>query len=222
MENLTLCQKETTTEALRTLENQTGSDKKDFTTDILSQRESEKETPIIKSGKVYLITNLINNKKYIGVTTKTLKRRFRQHHSQCKKRYKGVLHHAINKYGIENFKIETVEECADITEEQLFLKESYYIDKYNTWFDNGHGYNMEKYGGGKFFYSNETRRKMSELKGEKNHNADLSARKFKNLRTGEEFCGHRHEFRKRYNLKQQGVDNIIAGWKKSTRGWIVA
>jgi hypothetical protein len=62
---------------------------------------------------------------------------------------------------------------------------------------------------------------MSELKGDKNHNADLSIRKFKNLRTNEEFFGHRHKFRKKYNLKQQGVDNLITGWKKSVKGWIL-
>jgi group I intron endonuclease len=184
-------------------------------------KEKELLKPIIRSGKIYLITNLINNKKYVGVTTKTLKRRWRQHVRQSKKPIKLVIHQAIKKHGKSNFKIELIEELQNITEDELLIKESYYIDKYNTWIDNGCGYNMEKYGGGKFFYSDETKKKMSELKGDKNHNADLSIRTFKNLKTNEEFCGNRHAFRRKYNLKQQGVDNVISGWKKSLKGWIL-
>jgi predicted GIY-YIG superfamily endonuclease len=132
METL-LCQNETINLPLKILENPTGSVKNDSTINIPNQNENVKEKPtILKIGRVYIITNLINNKKYVGVTTRTLKRRFRQHYSQCKKKYKGIIHHAINKYGIENFKIELVEECFNITENELLLKESYYMAAANS------------------------------------------------------------------------------------------
>lgn len=63
------------------------------------------------SSKIYKITNLINGKIYVGYTKKELKERFNEH---CKPRSKGALKMpivmAIKKYGIENFKIELLEE----------------------------------------------------------------------------------------------------------------
>lgn len=223
MENscTTLCQKETTTEPLRILENKAENVKGDFTGVILNMKEKEPETPIIPIGRIYLITNLINDKKYVGVTTKTLNRRFHQHLRQSEKPIKLVIHQAIKKYGKTHFKIELIEELQNTTEEKLFLKESDYINKYNTLIDNGQGYNMAKYGGGRIIYSEETRKKMSELKGDKNHNADLTIRKFRNVKTNEEFCGNRHEFKTKYNLKKHSVDNLICGWKPTLKGWIL-
>lgn len=53
--------------------------------------------------KVYMYTNIINNKKYVGITNRTLKERL-------KVGYSGRFKNAINKYGIENFKTEIVAE----------------------------------------------------------------------------------------------------------------
>lgn len=74
-------------------------------------------------GYIYLTTNLINNKKYIG-----------QHKSSTfDLNYIGsgkVLKQAIVKDGFENFKCELLCEC--FSEEELNIKEAYYISKYDA------------------------------------------------------------------------------------------
>lgn len=76
---------------------------------------------IIEKGKnnksgVYKITNLINNKFYIG-STKNLSSRYRTHLSSLTLNKSGcvILQNAVNKYGIENFKFEV-----------LFIGENYF------------------------------------------------------------------------------------------------
>lgn len=216
-----LCQNETITKPSKTSENKTENVKGDSTKDILSQNGNVKETNIITIGRIYLITNLINNKKYVGITTKSLKKRFQQHCWDAKRRTRLVIHHAIKKYGEENFKIELVEELQNTTEEKLFLRESFYIDKYDTLINNFKGYNMAKYGGGKLVYSEETRKKMSMLKDETSHNPDLTLRRFRNVITNEEFRGNRYEFRRNYNFKKRSVDRLVQRRSKKTKGWIL-
>lgn len=57
---------------------------------------------------IYKITNQINGKIYIGKTLKDISSRWREHCKAAKKVCceKRPLYMAINKYGIENFKIE--------------------------------------------------------------------------------------------------------------------
>ena len=83
---------------------------------------------------IYLTTNLVNGKKYIG-----------QHNGSIKDNYLGsgvLLVKAIEKYGKENFKKEILEEC-DITE--LDEKEKYWIAYYNALEDENF-YNLSKGG----------------------------------------------------------------------------
>jgi group I intron endonuclease len=124
-----------------------------------------------KKGFVYLITNLINSKKYIGITTRNINLRFREHIWDAGKRNKiTILRRAIAKYGSDNFRIEMVEELTNVTEEQLHSRETYYIEKYNTFIDDGGGYNMVKVGKERLIISDASRKRMSENQiGEKNH-----------------------------------------------------
>lgn len=64
-------------------------------------------------GYIYLITNKINNKKYVGKTTKSIKERWEEHLKDSKKEKCEIrpLYRAIRKYGIENFTIEEIEKC---------------------------------------------------------------------------------------------------------------
>ena len=91
-------------------------------------------------GIIYSIENKINNKKYIGQTTRTLESRVAEHFKNCKYDYLQykVLYQAINKYGKENFISYELDE-AD-TQEELDEKESYWI-KYFDSYRKG-GYNM--------------------------------------------------------------------------------
>ena len=81
---------------------------------------------------IYKITNLINQKSYIG-QSKTIEVRWRHHKAAAKdpsnKGYEYPLYRAIRKYGIENFIFEIIEECSL---EELDIKEQYYINKYNS------------------------------------------------------------------------------------------
>jgi len=61
------------------------------------------------AGYIYLITNLVNGKKYVGCTTRTVEERWLRHISQARSRRKFALHRAINKYGPHNFSVETLE-----------------------------------------------------------------------------------------------------------------
>lgn len=96
---------------------------------------------------IYKITNLINGKEYIGKTELTIKERFRCHikDSQTKKCEKRPLYSAFNKYGIENFKIELIEECPV---EKLSEREQYWISFYDTYHN---GYNATLGGDGKAY-----------------------------------------------------------------------
>ena len=89
-------------------------------------------------GYIYLITNTINNKQYVGQTTRTIKERFRQHCYDSKKNIFNnmYLHRAMKKYGFENFHVEEILNCqADTKNELKNLLNKYeieYIAKYNT------------------------------------------------------------------------------------------
>lgn len=82
-------------------------------------------------GTIYRITNIINSKVYIGQTIMGIKLRFQDHISSFRRGrancYK--LYRAFAKYGIENFKIETIEECP---KDRLNEREKYWINFYNS------------------------------------------------------------------------------------------
>ena len=90
-------------------------------------------------GYIYKITNLINNKIYIGQTIHSLKHRFNQHsnRSGCTK-----LYNAIIKYGKENFIIEEIEK---VPQNNLDEREVYWINYYDST-NRKVGYNILKGG----------------------------------------------------------------------------
>ena len=90
---------------------------------------------------IYLITNNINNKKYVGITNNPIKR-WQNHCS--KNRKPTVIQNAIQKYGKENFTFKIIEDNVPI--EKIDEKEIYYIQFYNSLVENGQGYNVAKGG----------------------------------------------------------------------------
>jgi group I intron endonuclease len=98
---------------------------------------------------IYLTTNLINGKKYIGKD------------SNDNPKYLGsgvLLLEDIKKYGKENFKKETLEYC--YSDEELTLRETYWISKFNALNSNefynlvdySAGWNLKKLGKEKYDY----------------------------------------------------------------------
>ena len=99
-------------------------------------------------GKIYKIYNDVNDKLYIGKTVSSIEKRFQEHCYDSKKERceKRPLYNAMNKYGIEHFFIELIEEC-DLKE--LSEKEIYWIGYYNSY---KNGYNATLGGDGKILY----------------------------------------------------------------------
>lgn len=88
----------------------------------------------MRKGYIYLITNKINNKQYIGQTSRDVDTRFQEHYSNTRGYSK--LHNAIQKYGWQNFKVETIEE---VPLDSLDEREKYWINKLDT---RDKGYNI--------------------------------------------------------------------------------
>lgn len=95
-------------------------------------------------GYIYKITNIINNKIYIGQTSKTIQERFAVHISKAKQKINRYLYDAMNCYGYENFIIEEIEECSN---DKLNEREVYWIKFYQSNLKEN-GYNMTSGGGG--------------------------------------------------------------------------
>ena len=107
-------------------------------------------------GYIYLITNKIDNKKYVGQTIgKDIFHRWNQHKNINQKSYCRYLYNALKLYKLENFKFEIICICFD---EDCNKYEENYIKKFNTLAPNG--YNLREGGknGKQHPDSNEKRR----------------------------------------------------------------
>ena len=98
-----------------------------------------------KNYVVYKITNIINNKVYIGITKQIIKRignhiYYFKNPNSSNNTY---LHKALRKYGLESFTIEIIEICDTL--EILNNREIYWIKYYNT-INSKNGYNLDSGG----------------------------------------------------------------------------
>ena len=100
---------------------------------------------------IYKIENLINGKRYIGQSG-NIQERWADHKrinerplEIIKQRY--PLYRAFNKYGLDNFSFEIIEECSA---DELDAKERYWIAYYHTYINDiqCNGYNLTLGGGG--------------------------------------------------------------------------
>lgn len=166
---------------------------------------------------IYITTNLINGKQYVGKHTTEL----------LEDGYLGsgeILNKAINKYGRNYFKRETIEICQ--TPEELDYKEIYWIKEKNTLAPNG--YNVTKGGtGGDTFTNNpnkeQTRNRRSN--GVKKYWDNLSEEdkeKRINLIRGKK---RSNESKKKYSKAKKGIkkspehlENLSKSLKKVKKG----
>jgi len=91
-------------------------------------------------GCIYLITNLLDNKKYIGQHNTTDHLARYKIHIRNSKNPKYKLHLAMKKYGVDNFICEKLCECLH---GGLDTMECYYAEQFETYtWDTTPGYNM--------------------------------------------------------------------------------
>ena len=108
---------------------------------------------------IYLIRNKINNKVYIGQTSRLANRRWYEHQFALKlnKHTNELLQRSVNKYGIDNFEYIVIDNAKDKSD--LSTKEKFWIQYYNST-DRSSGYNLT-FGGEKYVTTEEVRHKLS-------------------------------------------------------------
>ncbi len=100
----------------------------------------------LKTGCIYIHTNIISGKSYIGLTTRSMETRLKQHISDALNGSPLHFHKALNKYPKDSWVSKVLEDTIPL--QRLALTEKYYISKYDT-FTNG--YNLTK-GGDSYDY----------------------------------------------------------------------
>lgn len=124
---------------------------------------------------IYLITKLANDKKYVGQTQEgRLERRWHEHIYEERGNNR-LLTNALNKQLrilladgkteqdlFKFFRLEVIE--TGIPEELIDQKETEYIAKYNSFYLDGHGYNMTRGGQGihGYLHTEETKQRIKE------------------------------------------------------------
>ena len=96
-------------------------------------------------GYIYLVTNKINGKQYVGKTIKTVKHRWNHHLADAKRASEYAIHRAIRKYGRDAFEVKTIATVKAEAEDLLDDVEKFCIQFYSTL---SNGYNMTEGGEG--------------------------------------------------------------------------
>jgi len=150
------------------------------------------DNPTERYCEIYKITNLVNDKIYVGQAVSHIlnhKRyrpyghegRFRCHISEAfstKKNQSHYLNNAIRKYGVNNFIVELIEYCDIKLADE---REIHYIKEFKSLYPDG--YNL-KNGGSVFTHSDESKKRVSN--GVINYFKDKKAERFKNIKNIED------------------------------------
>jgi len=169
---------------------------------------------------IYLLTNTINQKQYVGFTSKTLNERCEKHQSKARGGTKGHLYNAIRKYGWAVFTSEIIYMSKDVhhckNEAEVAL-----IADYNTHI--GRGYNLTAGGDGTVGYIRsaeaiakqilthtgykhtiETKQKLREANLGKKHSDDTKAKMSKSRLGNKYALGSKHsdEIKAKQSIRQ--------------------
>lgn len=177
---------------------------------------------------IYMVVNMVNNKKYIG-QSKNIRKRFQSHHlvdykneNNCN--YNTKFYQAIRKYGIDNFEVIILKLCK---EEELDDLEIKFIKEFDT-FKNG--YNSTE--GGQFWSPNihskeielkrqQTRERNKSLMSENHPRAKLTNQQVWDIRQryidGESIKDIYQDFKDLYS-NQQTFKRIVLGQTYVTVG----
>lgn len=154
---------------------------------------------------VYKVTNIINERAYVGITTFSFEKRWKEH-IKCSvtRNPKQLIHRALKKYGIQSFKREIIDEAEDL--DVLYEKERYWINKLGTKIP--FGYNMTD--GGEGYYggimSESTRKRISSSRSGTKHSSITKEKISLSLKGNKNAEGavHSEESRKNVSLRMKG------------------
>jgi group I intron endonuclease len=160
-------------------------------------------------GIIYLVTNKINNKSYVGQSTRPFEKRWKEH---CTGNDYSLLSLAIKKYSPENFEHTIVITCDN---KELDDYETKYIKEYQTLCPNG--YNIQSGGSKGRTHCKESCEKMRQAKlGDKNHNfnkprTDVCKKNISLAKIGDKhhFYGKELSLEHKLNLSKAHKDNNL-------------
>jgi group I intron endonuclease len=153
-------------------------------------------------GAIYLVTNTVNGKQYVGKTTTSLARRWQAHKSRGKRNGTSAIHCAILKYGSDNFEIKSLRDDVDI-ESELNELEIEYINVLGTKAPNG--YNLSDGGEGATGHSpsEKTRALLSAAMKQREPRRDFTHSDETKQKIGAKSLGNKHNIGKKRTLEEK-------------------
>lgn len=161
----------------------------------------------MRTGIIYLVTNIVNGKRYVGQTYQGFNKRKSDHvcaaFNTNNIAYNYYFHRAIRKYGIDAFVWEVIYE--NILIEDLNMYEKFYIALYSTFGE--FGYNETTGGENGKIYSKSVREKMSKSNRGRHHSEETK-KKISIIKSGHTQSA---ETRKKRSLSLKGRASPMKG-----------
>ncbi len=165
---------------------------------------------------LYKITNLLNNKNYIGITNRKLEERFAEHKKLSSKSF---ISKAIQSDGVDNFSFEVL--LTEIENKDISDLECEYIKKYNSLLPNGYNADL---GGVEYHKHSDYIKQIISEKGKGNKNSKYVAdilmydeqgnllNRFQTAREAARYLGN--------ESKNVGINYCLNGKQKIAYGYV--
>lgn len=174
--------------------------------------------PDKKYNFIYITTNLINNKSYVGFHSTDI----------IEDKYLGsgkILKKALKKYGRKNFSRRILEYCTNNNWEK---QENFWIKKENTFSPVGYNLTYGGEGGYGQKHHESSKKKMSKTKKERgigvgynNSRFNYNIYKFENTNTGEIFEGYKYDLAKKIGSGSSALTSVVNGHRPHHKNWIL-